>query len=127
MEVQDRVRWAAQEMELKTGDDTSRKFLEFFTAWFEEAERGHANRSDTVFGSGHPRPLMDSVRNAYVATELKLGYLSMEWIGQMLLIASEHWVHGPEMLKDMTVLEARMLEQMTAIKLVELQEAAAKL
>jgi hypothetical protein len=128
MQVLDPTRWGTQEIELKA-DAASRKFLEFFTTWFDKAE---ALMADTARHrmSSMAETLEDSrvescVRDAYVVTELKLGYLSMEWIGQMLLIASEHWVHGAEMVKGLSVLETRMLEQMTAIKLAELQEAAA--
>ncbi|QZE10490.1 hypothetical protein SEA_SCOOBYDOOBYDOO_173 [Mycobacterium phage ScoobyDoobyDoo] len=116
MRVQDELRWADHELEMQA-DETSRKFHEFFKAWFGLAHT-------MVDGVETQWPVMDAVRSALRTTEDDLGFLSMEWIGQMLLVASQHWVHGDRMVEGMTALESRMMEQMAAIKLVELQESA---
>lgn len=48
----------------------------------------------------------------------------MEWLGQMLLVIVQHWTHGDRVWDAMSVWERRMVEQATALKLVELQGSA---
>jgi hypothetical protein len=113
MKVVDEVQWAQQEMELRQ-DETSVKFHDFLVAWFTEAETTWDDQTTA----------MDWVRAALVVTEERLGYIAMEWIGQMLVVACQHWIYGDLLLEEMTPLERRMYEQMAAVKLVELQESA---
>lgn len=122
MLYRDDVLWADQELELRQ-DETSRRFLDYLDKWFTLAERLY----DEVDDSGdRKRSVVKSVRLAlsYLEADPEWGYLSMEWIGQMLLLAQQHWIHGEWMERGLTVLERRMLEQMTAVKMVELQESA---
>lgn len=116
MKTKDDLRWADQELELQA-DETSQKFLSFFLAWMENAE--------THLCDG--RTPIEAVRYALTCTERDLGFLSTEWIGQMLLLAFAHWIHGEDMASGMTVIEERVLAQMSAVKMVDLQEQAAKL
>jgi hypothetical protein len=120
----DPTRWSDQELELQA-DETSRKFLAFFIDWFTLAEK---HMKAPVMGSMtetiEAHSPVGSTRSALVATEEKLGYLAVEWIGQMLVLASQHWVHGEALVEGMTVMERRMMEQMAAVKMVDLQESA---
>lgn len=115
MQIKDPVQWAQQEVELQA-DDASRQFLAFFQQWFATADEQIEDQGQEP---------VNAMRWALADTEQQLGFLAMEWIGQMLLLASMHWEFGDAMVSGMTNLEKRMVEQMTAIKLVELQETAA--
>lgn len=119
MHVTNEDQWSAQLVEFEA-DETSRRFRDFLVFWFETAEAiyGENNSETSVMGVDH------CVRQAFVIAEGELGYLSMEWVGQMLLVASGHWVHGAQLVAGLTPLESRMLEQMSAVKLVELQASA---
>jgi hypothetical protein len=61
---------------------------------------------------------------AFEVTEQSLGFLSVEWASQMLLVIVQHWDRGEEVWESLTVFEKRMVEQATAIKLAELQAEA---
>ncbi|ASZ74726.1 hypothetical protein KHO57_gp178 [Mycobacterium phage Phabba] len=120
MKAKDATKWADQELELKQ-DETGRRFLEFFDEWFTLAE----NLAEEVDDSGNTkRSAVSAVRHALLDVEGRRGYLAMEWIGQMLLLAEQNWVYGEAMERGLTVLERRMMEVMAAVKLVELQESA---
>lgn len=114
MQFQDQIRWTDQEIELQA-DEASRAFLAFFTEWFTraEGEMGHAWQNAALY-----------VRSALAETERANGHLSVEWIGQMLLLAREHWQYGEAMMRDLSNIEIRLIQQMEAIKLAELAESA---
>jgi len=129
VKFQDDVRWAEQQREL-TVDETGIKFFEILTAWFTRAEELYAEHDEYTTPDGiarrtRRRTLMQAVRQALADVETDKGYISMEWIGQMMLIALQHWTHGPDMEHAMTRLERRMVEQMAAIKMADLQSSAA--
>lgn len=139
MQTLDEAKWAEQERELRQ-DETGQKFLAILTAWFELAEQLYAETDPVVrqdFSGDDPvpvetltgaqrrrRPLMHAVRQALTEVENSHGYLSMEWLGQMLLIAMQHWTHGPLMEHALTRIERRLVEQMAAVKMAELQTSA---
>jgi hypothetical protein len=129
MQFKDLQAWTDQELELKQ-DDVGQKFLEFFLRWFDIAENLYA-QTETVGGDRNDSErtvrrysCISAVRHALLDAENHFGYASMEWLGQMLLLAQQHWVHGADMDLGLTILERRLLEQMTAVKLVELQTMA---
>lgn len=130
MKFQDPVKWTDQEIELQA-DEASRAFLAFFTEWFTRAEELYAEheevggeRNDSV-RTVRRRTLLQAVRQALVDVEILKGALSVEWIGQMLLLAREHWIlGGDDMVHGLTRIERRVMEQMEAIKLAELQQSA---
>ena len=126
MRFQDQTRWSDQELELQA-DETSRKFLAFFTEWFDAAEEKLKDKpnwtdlADPLRGS----IAVVAVRHALADTEAKLeGFLGLEWIGQMLLLAEQHWVYGQELVRGLTIIERRAVELMAAVKLAELQASA---
>lgn len=125
MRFQDDVRWSDQELELQA-DETSRNFLKFFTEWFDAAERRLDTKFDFMACSDPIRQaaIASAVRDGLADTEIKLGFLSIEWIGQMVVLAWQHWIHGVDMERGLTIIERRALEQMAAVKLAELQSSA---
>lgn len=116
MKVKDDQVWAQQESELRTADDASRKFLEFLQVWTTEAER-------RLYGNRKYSP-REALSKGFEFAEQTLGFLSVEWLGQMLLVIVQHWFYGEELWESLTVWERRMVEQATALKLVELQQSA---
>lgn len=111
MKLQDPVRWADQEMELQV-DEYSRLFLNLFVKWMDLAEEGWG-------------PILPRLRAALpILEKAESVILSMEVVGQMLLMSVDHWVHGPDIDEGLTPLERRMMQQMAAIKEAALQESA---
>lgn len=114
MRVQDDEAWQIQLREFEH-DDLSRKFRDFLVFWADAAETMLAEHQQTPRGS--------LVRTFDVA-EQTFGYISVEWLGQMLLVLVQHWFHGGQIWESLSVWERRLVEQATALKLVELQDSA---
>jgi len=116
MRVKDDQMWAQQVSELKGADEGSRKFLEFLEFWVEQIESFQKSNPDLS--------LHEALSKAFVVAEQTFGFLSVEWISQMLLVIVQHWESGDRLWESLSVFERRMVEQATAIKLAELQASA---
>lgn len=115
MKVKDSDQWSLQLQEFNT-DETSQQFRDFLVFWMDAA--------DTLYSEGVMTPPV-AVSKALEVTEQTFGFLSTDWIGQMLLVMIQHWVFGDEVWDGLTFIEKRLVEQATALKIVELQQAAA--
>jgi hypothetical protein len=114
MRVQDEERWNAQLSEFNA-DELSGKFRDFLVFWVEAAEKMNDTHQQTPRGS---------LVRAFEVAEQTLGFISVEWLGQMLLVVIQHWVWGEEIWESLSPWERRLVEQATALKLVDLQEGA---
>jgi hypothetical protein len=114
MRVQDEELWSVQVKEFQA-DEMSRKFYDFLVFWCEAAEKILDEYQQTPIGS---------LKRAFEVAEQTLGFISVEWLSQMLLVVVQHWVYGEEIWESLSVWERRMVEQATALKLTELQESA---
>lgn len=114
MQVQDEELWSVQDAEF-SADETSQKFRDFLVFWCETAETLLDEQQLTS---------VDSLKMAFEVTEQTFGYISVEWLGQMLLVIVQHWFDGSRVWESLSVWERRLVEQATAIKLTELQENA---
>lgn len=114
MRVQDEEQWNRQLSEFNA-DELSRKFRDFLVFWVETAEKLNDENQQTPRGS---------LLRAFGVAEQALGYISVEWLGQMLLVIVQHWVYGQEIWESLSAWERRLVEQATALKLAELQEQA---
>lgn len=114
MQVKDEELWSVQDKEFQA-DEVSRKFREFLVFWVEAAERHHAEYQQTPTGC---------LKKTFEVAEQTYGFISTEWLGQMLLVIVQHWFHGDEIWESLSVWERRLVEQATALKLTELQEKA---
>lgn len=113
MRVKDFQAWSEQLTEFEA-DESSRKFRDFLVLWVETA--------DGLVGSGEsPR---EALSKAFAVAEQTFGFLSVEWLSQMLLVIVQHWVDGEVLWESLSVFEGRMVEQAMALKLTELQEYA---
>lgn len=118
MRVKDDAAWSDQRSELITGDEESVKFHDFLVFWVDTADTMLAENPSDL------RPY-HALSKAFEVAEQTFGYLSVEWLGQMLLVIVQHWVDGDSLWESLSVWERRMVEQATAMKLVELQQLAA--
>lgn len=118
MKVKDEQLWQNQLLEF-TADEMSQKFSDFLVFWCDAA--------DTMIAESNP-PLegYSALSKAFEVAEQTFGFLSVEWLGQMLLVIIEHWEHGEPVWESLTVFERRMVEQATALKIVEMQALAAQ-
>jgi hypothetical protein len=115
MRVQDEQLWSVQVREFQA-DEMSRKFGEFLVMWCESADRILDEYQQTPIGS---------LKKAFDVAEQTFGFISVEWLGQMLLVLIQHWVYGEDLWESLSVWERRMVEQATALKIAEMQELAA--
>lgn len=119
MRVQNEELWAEQLAEFDA-DETSRKFRDFLVFWCETAEK----LLDSLSEIDHQLTPTGSLKRSFEIAEQTFGYISVEWLSQMLLVIVQHWFHGTEIWESLSVWERRMVEQITALKLVELQNQA---
>jgi hypothetical protein len=118
MQVKDERLWLEQLSELKA-DEMSQKFSDFLVFW--------GNTADTMLGeSNEDLQPYDAVSKAFEVAEQTFGFLSVEWLGQMLLVIIEHWFQGDCLWDSLSLFERRMVEQATALKIVEMQNLAAE-
>lgn len=117
MKVKDEAQWAQQASELLNADDESRKFHKFLVLWLDNA--------DLLMDSADQYDPHEALSKAFIVAEQTLGYLSVEWLSQMMLVIIGHWFHGDRVWESLSVWERRMVEQSAAMKLVELQAEAA--
>lgn len=115
MKVRNDEDWSKQEALLNSTPE-GQAFMKFMLAWMESAE-------EVLKGQKEP-DLSSAVQFALAATEAQMGYLSVDLIGQMLVVASMHWEHGPEFATALTHIERRVVEEALGRKLADLREAA---
>lgn len=128
MKARDDRAWAEQMSEFDA-DEQSQRFRDFLLFWVDTAEKIiEEEDSDQGFqelGWGDDEEIIhEVVSNALSVAEQTLGFLSVEWISQMLLVITQHWERGEQLLQGLTFIETRLVEQATAMKLAELQVAA---
>lgn len=129
MQVRDEAAWAAQLIEFEA-DDVSRKFKDFLLTWVTIAEELIESGDPESAPHGHDgQPILGYAKPVSKALQLAeqtmSGFLSVEWISQMLLVMVDHWVHGAKLYDWLSFIEQRLVDQATAMKLAELQASAA--
>ena len=111
--VKDEQAWWEQLTEFEA-DEGSQRFRDFLLTWVDSAE--------VLIASGQtPR---EALAAAFEEVEADLGFLSVEWLSQMLLVIVQHWLSGEALWGALSVWERRLVEQATAVKLAELQQVA---
>jgi len=115
MHVRDEEQWNQQLTEFNADED-SQKFRDFLVFWVDAAEKMVEDEPQLT--------VRDSLLQAFEVAEQTFGYLSTEWLGQMLLVIVQHWFNGDTVWECMSPWERRMVEQATAMKIVELQQLA---
>lgn len=135
MRVKDGQIWARQLQELGA-DETSVKFRDFLVAWGWAADRwigvvptvsvpDLVDKAWVKTPTGLPDPRGAALK-AFQETEEELGFISVEWLGQMLLLITLNWIHGDELLESLSPWERRVVDQAEAVQIAALQQMAAE-
>lgn len=122
MQVKDEQAWTLQLTELEA-DDYTRKFKTFLVFWMDTADKMVLEQFP--LNAKHPNlQLAATVSKALGVAEQTFGFLAIEWIAQMLLVMTEHWKYGDQLYEDLSLIEQRLVDQATAMKLLDLQMSA---
>lgn len=114
MRVCDQALWNLQCRELET-NQIGRDFLSFLQTWVDQAEKLH----DEEIGSW-----TTALRHALDHADIVHGRVSAHFMGQMLVVIATHWEHGQEAVESMSSIELRLVQDMLALKVAELQQQA---
>jgi hypothetical protein len=69
-------------------------------------------------------PVLDALRISLATVEDSQERKTIWIIGQSLVLICMHWVHGTSVAQDLTEFEARLVEDITAMKIAQLQAQA---
>jgi hypothetical protein len=116
MKVRDENLWNQQRTELSQ-DQTGKDFLGFIERWVGMAE--------DLMAEGSLVPT-SAIRQTLHQADQELGRVSVNFLGQMLVVIATHWEHGQEMIESLTPIELRLVQDMLALKFVELEKQAEK-
>jgi hypothetical protein len=116
MRVTDEELWLQQKAEL-SADDTGKAFLQFLEDWVGTADRALDLQPDL--------PPADAFRESLTLVEGRQGRIACAFVGQMVVVAVSHWVHGEVLAQNLTAIERRLMEDTVLLKLAELEENAA--
>ncbi|AAN16815.1 hypothetical protein Cali_184 [Mycobacterium phage Cali] len=123
MRVKNEDLWT-QELSLMDRDEATRKFRDFLVKWGELAEEGIKSLPEEGAQAG-PYFFAEAVSKALpVAEQTMGGYVSVEWIGQMLLYFTQHAVWGEDMYEGLPYIVQRLVDQAAAVAISQMQEEA---
>lgn len=114
MKVADESSWQELVRELKA-DSAGEAFHDFVVEWCARAE--------ALLEQGWDTP-MESLRISLATVEDSSERKTIWFVGQCLVVICMHWVHGPIVAQDLTEFEARLVEDITAAKIAQLQAQA---
>lgn len=114
MKVVDESLWQELVGELKA-DSLGEIFYDFVVDWCDRAE--------ALLEQGWDTPL-DALRISLATVEDSSERKTIWFVGQCLVVICMHWFHGPMMAQDLNELEVRLIEDVTAAKIAQLQAQA---
>ena len=114
MRVVDEALWQELASGLKS-DSIGEAFHDFVVEWCDRAE--------ALLEQGWDTPL-DALRISLATVEDSQERKTIWIIGQSLVLICMHWVHGTSVAQDLTEFEARLVEDITAMKIAQLQAQA---
>lgn len=115
MQTQDDDLWHHQVAELME-DEVGQEFLTFITDWLDTAEAA-MDADDQLSPSA-------AVRASLAVVEERMGRISANFLGQMLVVMISHWIHGHQLSAEFSSIERRLMEDMLILKLKELEDSA---
>lgn len=115
MQVKDEALWHELVKELKSTEQGT-VFYDFVTQWCERAEQLLAQKTVT--------DPADALRITLGSTEENLERKNIWIVGQCLVVIIMHWLHGDDTANNLTEVEMRLVEDVTAAKIAQLQEMA---
>jgi hypothetical protein len=122
MRVVDESTWQAQVAEIVADGEIGQAFLQFLETWVEEAEELMSSR----MVSGEPMFSWVAIREALPLAEERLGRQGTRFLGQMLVLIATYWVHGASMSQGFGPIEMRLMQDVLAWKLTDLEAEAAQ-
>jgi hypothetical protein len=114
VKVIDESLWQELAGELKS-DSIGEAFHDFVVEWCDRAE--------ALLEQGWVSPL-DALRISLAIVEDSHERKTIWIVGQALVLICMHWVHGTSIAQEFTEFEARLVEDVTAMKIAQLQEQA---
>ena len=117
MKTRDTDSWQGRRAALAGGGEISVAFLSFLEDWVEGAE-GQLVLHGRLLTPG------EALRRSVQFVEARQGRFPAYLLAQMLAVLAEHWVYGQEMMEDLTPVERRLVEDVTLLKIDELQRQA---
>lgn len=115
MQVRNDELWQQLVAELKESD-YGQAFYDFLLAWVDRAEQIVAQDSDT--------DPAEALRLTLNAAEESLERKNIWILGQCLVVVCMHWIHGEKAVQGFSELELRLVEDITAAKIAQLQAMA---
>lgn len=115
MQVRNDELWQQLVAELKESDH-GQAFYDFLLAWVDRAEQIIAQDSDT--------DPAEALRLTLNAAEESLERKNIWILGQCLVVVCMHWIHGEKAVQGFSELELRLVEDITAAKIAQLQAMA---
>lgn len=115
MLVKDESLWHELAKELKSTEHGV-PFYDFVTQWCERAEQLLKQNAVT--------DAADALRLSLANTEENLERKNVWIVGQALVVICMHWLHGDDTATNLTEVEMRLVEDVTAAKIAQLQEMA---
>ena len=115
MQVRNDELWQQLVAELKESD-YGQAFYDFLLAWVDRAEQIVAQDSDT--------DPAEALRLTLNAAEETLERKNIWILGQCLVVVCMHWIHGEKAVQGFSELELRLVEDITAAKIAQLQAMA---
>lgn len=114
MKVRDEDLWEQQRAELRE-DEVGKDFLTFVESWVDRAEV--LMGEDSVSAA-------KALRASLLDTDTECGRVSVHFLGQMLVVIATHWNHGEDVIRSLTSIELRLVQDMLALKFSELEKQA---
>jgi hypothetical protein len=115
MQIRDEALWQELVKELKNSDHGTALY-DFVTGWCDRAEQ--------VMGQGTGSDPADALRLTLFDTEEIYNRKNIWIIGQALVVICIHWGHGENASENFTEFEVRLIQDITAAKIAQLQAQA---
>jgi transcriptional regulatory protein LevR len=115
VQIKDDALWHELVKELKSTEQGP-PFHDFVTQWCERAEQLLAQNTVT--------DPADALRLTLANTEENLERKNVWIVGQALVVIIMHWAHGDDTANSLTEVEMRLVEDVTAAKIAQMQEMA---
>lgn len=115
MKIKDEALWHQMIKELKK-TEAGVAFHDFVVGWCERAEQ--------VIGQEAVSNPADALRLTLADAEDVYGRKNIWILGQALVVICMHWGHGDDTATSFTELEVRLVEDITAAKIAQLQADA---
>ena len=116
MQVKDEGLWQELVKELRESDHGI-AFYDFVIGWVDRAEQ-------IVLQDGDDADPADALRLSLADVEESIERKNIWIVGQALVVIVMHWVYGDEASEGLTEVEIRLVQDVTAAKIAQLQAQA---